>query len=102
VAQVEALAAVWSMPEVTYPNGDRAQYLDLCFLARHVAGEARVNDDESVAVGWFASEALPADLNERSRFRLERALAYAGSAWFDGVPVGSGLPAIDSSSPAPR
>lgn len=93
VAQVEALAAVWSMPEVTYPNGDRAQYLDLCFLARHVAGEARVNDDESVAVGWFAPHRLPADLNERSRFRLERALAYEGSAWFDGAAIGSGSPA---------
>src|SRR6478609_6874547 len=42
IARVEALTAVWTLPEVTYPNGDRAQYLDLCFLARYVAGEARV------------------------------------------------------------
>ena len=82
-AEIEALTAVWSLPEVTYPNGDRAQYLDLCFLARHVSGQARVNDDESVEVGWFAPDALPVDLVDRSRVRLERALAYDGTVWFD-------------------
>lgn len=82
VAEVEALTGVWTLPEVTYPNGDRARYLDLCFVARHVSGEARVNDDESLEVGWFAPEALP-DLPERSRARLERALAYDGTTWFE-------------------
>src|SRR5215218_3207399 len=61
-ARIEALVGVWSQPEVTYPNGDRAQYLDVCFLARHVSGEARVNDDESTEVGWFALDALPEGL----------------------------------------
>jgi len=83
VAEVEALTGVWTLPEVTYPNGDRAQYLDLCFTAQHVSGEARVNDDESLEVGWFATDALP-DLPDRSRLRLERALAFAGTAWFEG------------------
>lgn len=83
VAAIEALTGVWTLPEVTYPNGDRAQYLDLCFTARHVSGEARVNDDESVEVGWFAPDALP-DLPDRSRLRLERALAFDGGAWFEG------------------
>lgn len=81
-AEIEALTAVWSLPEVTYPNGDRARYLDLCFLARHISGEARVNDDESLEVGWFALDALPSGLVERSRIRLERALAFDGTVWF--------------------
>jgi ADP-ribose pyrophosphatase YjhB (NUDIX family)/GNAT superfamily N-acetyltransferase len=84
VAELESLNAVWTLPPLTYPNGDRAQYLDLCFTARHVSGEARVNDDESTEVGWFALDALPDDLMERSRTRLERALAQDGSAWFEG------------------
>jgi GNAT superfamily N-acetyltransferase/ADP-ribose pyrophosphatase YjhB (NUDIX family) len=83
VAQIGPLTAVWTLPEVTYPNGDRSQYLDLCFLARYVSGEARVNDDESTEVGWFGVDSLPPDLMERSRVRLERALAYAGTTWFE-------------------
>ncbi len=83
VARVEALTGVWTLPVQGYPNGDRAQYLDLCFLARHVCGEARVNDDESLEVGWFALDALPEPLMDRARVRLERALAFDGTTWFD-------------------
>ncbi|GAA2739706.1 hypothetical protein GCM10009867_36850 [Pedococcus aerophilus] len=83
VARIEALSSVWTLPEQGYPNGDRAQYLDLCFLARHVSGEARVNDDESLEVGWFALDGLPSPLMDRARVRLERALAFDGSTWFD-------------------
>jgi ADP-ribose pyrophosphatase YjhB (NUDIX family)/ribosomal protein S18 acetylase RimI-like enzyme len=84
VARIEALAGVWTQPEVTYANGDRAQYLDLCFLARHVSGEARVNDDESTEVGWFAVDALPEGLAENSRRKLATALAYDGRTRFEG------------------
>ena len=90
VAELESLNAVWTLPPLTYPNGDRAQYLDLCFTARHVSGEARVNDDESTEVGWFALDALPDDLMERSRTRLERALAQDGPAWFEGRHAADG------------
>jgi ADP-ribose pyrophosphatase YjhB (NUDIX family)/GNAT superfamily N-acetyltransferase len=104
VAEIEALALVWTLPAVTYPNGDRAQYLDLCFLARHVAGEARVNDDESLEVGWFSPEALP-EMPERSRVRIERALAYDGSVWFEGAPqsgpVDGDGPVVPLAAPGP-
>ena len=100
-AEIEALAAVWTLPEVTYPNGDRAQYVDLCFLARYVSGQARVNDDESTDVGWFPLDALPSDLVERSRVRLERALAYAGTAWFEGEPADQRDPAPSPSPSLP-
>ena len=33
-------------------------------------------DDESLAVGWFALDQLPADLTDSSRERLVRALAF--------------------------
>ncbi|MDR6862399.1 GNAT family N-acetyltransferase [Phycicoccus sp. 3266] len=81
VATVDTLTGVWTLPPIEYPNGDRAQYLDLCFLATHVSGEARVNDDESLEVGWFAPDSLP-PMMERSRVRLDRALAHDGRVWF--------------------
>ena len=84
IARIEALAGVWTQPELTYPNGDRAQYLDLCFLARHVSGEARVNDDESTEVGWFPVDALPEGLAPNSRRKLATALAFDGRTRFEG------------------
>lgn len=90
VAEVGGLAGVWTQPEVTYPNGDRAQYLDLCFLATHVSGEARVNDDESTQVGWFALDALPEGLAESSRRKLASALAFDGRSQF----IGDGYAAV--------
>lgn len=56
------LVAVTVSPQVTHGNGDRAQYLELLFACR-LDGEgqaARVNDDESLDVAWFAPTALPA------------------------------------------
>jgi ADP-ribose pyrophosphatase YjhB (NUDIX family)/ribosomal protein S18 acetylase RimI-like enzyme len=91
VAEVGGLAGVWTQPEVTYPNGDRAQYLDLCFLATHVSGAARVNDDESTQVGWFALDALPDGLAENSRRKLAAALAFDGRARFVGDGIGDSV-----------
>jgi 8-oxo-dGTP pyrophosphatase MutT (NUDIX family) len=69
---------------VTYPNGDQCQYMDMCFRCRAVSGEARVNDDESLEVGWFALDALP-DLKEFALFRIKQAL-NEGPAWFEPTP----------------
>ncbi|ADB32154.1 NUDIX hydrolase [Kribbella flavida DSM 17836] len=52
-AVVDRLVSIESLPPSTYPNGDQVQYLDLCFRLHPTGGEARVNDDESVEVGWF-------------------------------------------------
>lgn len=90
VARVEALAGVWTQPEVTYANGDRAQYLDLCFLAQYVSGQARVNDDESTEVGWFPVDALPEGLAPNSRRKLATALAFDGRTRFDGDGYAAG------------
>jgi 8-oxo-dGTP pyrophosphatase MutT (NUDIX family) len=76
VAEVIALTAVSTSEPVTYPNGDRAQYLDLCFWCRRIGGEAHVADDESLEVGWFAPDALPEPLNPSSVERIARTLAH--------------------------
>jgi ADP-ribose pyrophosphatase YjhB (NUDIX family) len=75
-AEVSALTYVSVTPPVTYPNGDRAQYVDLTFLCRYVAGTAAVGDEESTDVRWFRLDALPGDMSPRSRDRLERTLEY--------------------------
>ncbi|OUE24980.1 NUDIX hydrolase [Clavibacter michiganensis] len=59
IVEVERLVAVGTTGEITYPNGDRASYLDLTFRCRYVSGEARVNDDESLEVAWWPVDALP-------------------------------------------
>ncbi len=69
---VERVVLVQALEPVTYENGDTCQYMDTTFRCRAVGGEARVNDDESLDVGWFAVDALP-ELNEFGMFRIERA-----------------------------
>lgn len=78
--EVVALASVTVSELVTYPNGDQAQYLDVCFWCRPVGGEPRVNDDESTEVGWFPLDDLPEPLNGSTAERIAhvRALASAG------------------------
>lgn len=66
---------------VTYGNGDICQYMDITFRCRAVGGEARVNDDESLEVGWFPVDAMP-ELDEFGRFRIKQAAAD-GPTWFD-------------------
>ncbi|WP_225752845.1 NUDIX domain-containing protein [Actinotalea sp. Marseille-Q4924] len=88
--EVVALTAVSVSDRVLYPNGDRAQYLDLCFWCRAVGGEAQVGDDESTEVGWFPLDALPKPLNPSSGPRIERTVAFVEAvrrgerpeAWF--------------------
>ncbi|MFF6783293.1 NUDIX domain-containing protein [Streptomyces sp. NPDC012510] len=75
IVLVQALDPVW------YENGDICQYMDTTFHCRAVGGEARVNDDESLDVGWFSLDALP-DLSEFALFRIKQTLSDA-PAWFD-------------------
>ena len=92
-ASLVGLASAWVMPVVEYPNGDVAQYLDLCFLCRHESGEPSVGDDESLEVGWFSPDALPESLSESSRHKLQRALAFDGSTWFESAVPPAASPA---------
>jgi ADP-ribose pyrophosphatase YjhB (NUDIX family) len=77
----ERVTSVLTQPVHTYANGDRCEYVDIGFRCRVVGGEARVNDDESLAVGWFGLRELP-PLGELSRHRIECALRPGEAAWF--------------------
>ncbi|MFF3491937.1 NUDIX domain-containing protein [Streptomyces sp. NPDC002795] len=78
---VERVVLVQALQPVTYPNGDQCQFMDTSFLCRATGGEARVNDDESLEVAWFALDALP-PLDEFSLFRIKQAQSE-GPTWFE-------------------
>lgn len=71
---VERLVSLVADAEITYPNGDRCQYISMTFRCSYSAGDATVGDDESLAVGWFDLDALPDDVSERGRARIAAAL----------------------------
>ncbi|MFF6996250.1 NUDIX domain-containing protein [Streptomyces sp. NPDC008313] len=77
----ERVLLVQALQPVTYDNGDTCQYMDITFRCRATGGEARVNDDESLEVGWFEVDALP-DLNEFGLHRIKLALSDTPT-WFD-------------------
>ncbi|MGW7577566.1 NUDIX hydrolase [Streptomyces sp. NPDC054765] len=79
----EGVVLIETMPPTHYPNGDVCQFMDVTLRCRAVGGEAKVNDDESLEVGWFAVDALP-ELEEYALTRIKRALE-AGPAWFHGM-----------------
>ncbi|BCW05116.1 NUDIX domain-containing protein [Arthrobacter sp. NtRootA1] len=63
VAETERIIGVGVVGPVTFPNGDVCDFLDITFRCRYVSGNAQVNDDESIAVGWFGLDELP-DVSE--------------------------------------
>jgi 8-oxo-dGTP pyrophosphatase MutT (NUDIX family) len=77
----ERIVCVITQPPTSYPNGDRCEYVDIAFRCRVLAGEARVNDDESLSVGWFTLDALP-PLDELTQRRIELARTPGEAAWF--------------------
>lgn len=80
IAEIEHLIHVGADGPITFPNGDVCSFLNLSFSCRYVSGTARVNDDESTEVGWYALDALP-PLSERHRMLIGLARIS------DGVPV---------------
>ena len=78
---VERVIVVQALKPVTYENGDVCQYMDITFRCRALGGEARVNDDESLEVGWFELDALP-PLQEFALFRIKQAQSD-GPTWFE-------------------
>ncbi|HEY0698443.1 MAG TPA: NUDIX domain-containing protein [Micromonospora sp.] len=76
----ERLTSVLAHPH-TYPHGDLCEFLNLGFRCRLLDGTAQVNDDESVAVRWFAPDRLPT-LDEHARLTIGHALTGGDGAWF--------------------
>ena len=81
VAAAERLVSVDAVGPATYPNGDVCHFLTLVFRCRYVSGEARVNDDESLAVGWFRPGNFP-ELMPGHLESIERAAQPDGAAHF--------------------
>jgi ADP-ribose pyrophosphatase YjhB (NUDIX family) len=81
-AVAERILSVSAIPLTVYGNGDQARYLDVTFRCRAVSGAARVNDDESVDVGWFGLDELPASLPDRHRQCIQDALHADPAARF--------------------
>ncbi|MFF2008579.1 NUDIX domain-containing protein [Streptomyces sp. NPDC058195] len=77
----ERVVLTQALEPVQYANGDRCQYLDVTFRCRATGGEARVNDDESLDVGWFSVDALP-PLDEFGLFRIKQSLTDEPT-WFE-------------------
>jgi 8-oxo-dGTP diphosphatase len=92
---VDRLVGVALHP-VTYPNGDRCEFLNVWFRCTAIGGEARVNDEESLAVGWFAPDALP-PIDEWAKLRIDTALKDDPAAWF--LPPGATHPAVRTTAP---
>lgn len=82
VAEAERVVSVGAVGPVTYPNGDVCEFLDVVFRCRYVSGTARVNDDESLAVGWFALDELP-ELMPGHLTSIRHALGTAEAAHFE-------------------
>ena len=77
---VDAVGGV-ATHRAVYPNGDTCEYLNVWFRCRAVGGRARVNDDESTDVGWFAATALPG-LDEWARLRIATSQEVHAPAWY--------------------
>ena len=82
VAEAERVVSVGAVGPVTYPNGDVCEFLDVVFLCRYVSGEARANDDESLAVGWFGLDELP-QLMPGHLTSIRQALSPSGAVHFE-------------------
>ncbi|MFI7305793.1 NUDIX hydrolase [Micromonospora aurantiaca] len=77
---IDRLAGVATHP-VVYPNGDACEYLNIWFRCRAVGGAPTADGDESLAVAWFAPDALP-DLDDWARLRIGTALPDDAPPWY--------------------
>lgn len=79
--EVDQLLSVWTQAPLTYPNGDRCQFIDHTFSCHPTAGTAHVADDESIEVSWRSAEDLLA-LSTDQRQAVGRAQTGQLTTWF--------------------
>jgi 8-oxo-dGTP pyrophosphatase MutT (NUDIX family) len=73
VCEPQRVTGVYITPTITYPNGDRCQYVITTFRCRYISGQPCVNDDESLDVRFFPVDALP-EMRPDLRVRVEHAI----------------------------
>jgi 8-oxo-dGTP pyrophosphatase MutT (NUDIX family) len=81
IAIPDRIIEVAVSPQFAYPNGDEVQYLDVVFSCRAVGGDARVNDGESLDVGWFRPGSLP-EVSARTVHSVRQAMSDSSAAAF--------------------
>jgi hypothetical protein len=79
--RVDRLAMTSVSGEYTYPNGDRAIYLDTTFACSWVSGDPYAADDESVDARWWPLDRLPS-MDTWMTERVEAALSGECAARF--------------------
>jgi ADP-ribose pyrophosphatase YjhB (NUDIX family) len=77
----ERITGVYTHADVVHHNGDRSCYVVTAFRCSVLDGEPRVNDDESVEVGWFTLDEVPS-LSSAQRLQLDDALREDPAAAF--------------------
>jgi 8-oxo-dGTP pyrophosphatase MutT (NUDIX family) len=81
VAEAKHLCWVHVIPMVTYPNGDRTQYIDITFRMSYHSGEPFPADGENTDVRWFPLDALP-PMSDEMLARIRHALDGVEAARF--------------------
>lgn len=82
----ERVVLVETREPIVYGNGDHCQFMDVALRCRAVGGEARVNDEESLEVAWFALDSLP-ELDRSTLSRIELATAAGPTVFLPGKAV---------------
>ena len=82
--RVERLVLLRVDEEITYPNGDRCQFVSMAFRCGYLNGTAGVGDEESTDVRWFPLSSMP-ELSAVDRRRVAAALAPPGPTEFDSL-----------------
>lgn len=72
--RVDRVASIGVSRMVTYPNGDRAQYIDHTFACTYLDGDPHPADGENTAVRWFPVDDLP-EMRPHMLARLDAGLA---------------------------
>lgn len=80
---VERLLWIDVMAEITYPNGDRCQFLDHGFRGRLLGGTPGIGDGEACDVGWFPADQLPSPRQARLAAQVRVCLADPTDVVFD-------------------
>lgn len=80
--RVERLVAVNSEPLITYPNGDRMNYMCFCFLCTPLTDDLRALDGEADDLRWFEPADLMPLLTQQDQYHLSQALSGEQRAHF--------------------
>ncbi len=77
--QVFGIASDPRHETIRFPNGDRTQSVSVLFHARKPRGEPKFDPRETLGLGWFALDELPASLMPNSLRTLKAFARYRRS-----------------------